>query len=339
MRKGKRINRRNFLITATAAGLTPSVAVAANAIFEPNTPSYAAQTGQTAAAAQSPTLQVPVRELGKTGAKISCLSIGGDFSFLDKQIVLRKAVEWGVTCWDTAYNYGRGNAEIGFGQFISQNPDARAKLFLVSKASIMWGTVTLMQNEQMQEALEACNKAGVGVIAMKTLSAGIGRLQGIETEEDQKLAGHFVEKGFTEGQAKIKAVLQDTRIASACVGMGSVSILSSNVAAALDKTALSDTDMAGLQDYARATRSGYCAGCSQICDAALGRQSPINDVMRYLMYFNCYGDKDRARTLFGQLPSDVRERLLATDYSPAELRCPQRMPIGDCMAEAVGKLA
>jgi uncharacterized protein len=425
MRKGKRINRRNFLITATAAGLTPSVAVAASAIFEPNTPFFAAQTGQTAGAVQNPTLQVPMRELGKTGAKISCLSIGGDFSFLDKQIVLRKAVEWGVTCWDTAYSYGSGNAEIGFGQFISQNPDARAKLFLVSKASIMWGTVTaealearlqeslkrmntqyidlyyawhgltdpanmtdevrkwaesakqrklirflgfsthanmancltaaaklgwidaataqynfrLMQNQPMQEALEACNKAGVGVIAMKTLSAGIGRLQGIETEEDQKLAGHFVEKGFTEGQAKIKAVLQDPRIASACVGMGSVSILSSNVAAVLDKTALSDTDTAVLQDYARATRSGYCAGCSQICDAALGKQSRINDVMRYLMYFNSYGDRDRARTLFGQLPSDVRESLLATDYSPAELRCPQRMPIGDCMAEAVGKLA
>jgi len=215
---------------------------------------------------------------------------------------------------------------------------AAAKLGWIDAATTQYN-FRLMQNNQMQEALEACKNSGTGIIAMKTLSSGIGRLQGIETEEDQKLAGHFLEKGFTEGQAKIKAALQDTRVASACVGMGSVSLLSSNVAAVLDKTALSDTDMAVLQDYAWVTRSGYCAGCSWICDSAMGRPSHINDVMRYLMCYNSYGDKGRAKTLFAQLPDEIRKRLLATDYSPAELRCPQRIRIAERIVEAVGKLA
>jgi aryl-alcohol dehydrogenase-like predicted oxidoreductase len=66
----------------------------------------------------------------------------------------------------------------------------------------------LMQDAEMQAAVEACHKAGVGLIAMKTQAFG----QKFETEEDKKLVGHFLQRGFTEGQAKIKAVLEDKRI-------------------------------------------------------------------------------------------------------------------------------
>ena len=61
--------------------------------------------------------------------------------------------------------------------------------------------------------------------------------------------------------------------------------------------------------------------------------------MRYLMYYNCYGQKDWARQLFARIPSDVRDRLLIIDYSVAEARCPQHLAIGKLVAEAVRKLA
>ncbi len=57
------------------------------------------------------------------------------------------------------------------------------------------------------------------------------------------------------------------------------------------------------------------------------------------MYCNSYGDTDRARGLFGQNPTEVRNKLLSTDYSAAEARCPQRMPIAKLVCEAVSKLA
>jgi hypothetical protein len=121
--------------------------------------------------------------------------------------------------------------------------------------------------------------------------------------------------------------------------MKNVAILTSNVAAVLDKTKLTQADMAVLHEYAQATCSGYCAGCADICDAALPGIPYVSEIMRYLMYYNSYGEKDMARELFAQIPSDVRGRLLSTDYSLAEARCPQRMPIGRLVAEAVGKLA
>ena len=50
-------------------------------------------------------------------------------------------------------------------------------------------------------------------------------------------------------------------------------------------------------------------------------------------------DKDRAKQLFTQIPRNVRDKLLNIDYRHAEARCPQNLPIGNLIAEAVGKLA
>ncbi len=191
----------------------------------------------------------------------------------------------------------------------------------------------LMKNDEMQKAVDACYKAGVALTAMKT-QKGVNA----ETDEDKKLMEHFTAKGFTEGQAKIKAVIEDERIAAVTVGMNSVAIINENVAAMLDKTKLAQDDKDALAEYASATCSGYCAGCANICDAASG-VSNISDVMRSLMYHNSYGDSQLARQTFAEIPADVRSRLLTADYRLAEQRCPQRMPIARLVRQAVEKLA
>ena len=193
----------------------------------------------------------------------------------------------------------------------------------------------LMQNPQMQAAVEACHKAGIGLIAIKTQAHG----QKFETEEDKKLVRHFQQRGFTDGQAKIKVVLEDKRFSSACVAMNNVALLTSNVAAVLDKTKLTQADTKAFRKYAQATCSGYCAGCAQICDSALPDVPYVSDIMRYLMYYNSYGQQKEARELFAKIPGTVRNKLLSIDYSLAEARCPQHMPIGKLVAEAVSKLA
>ena len=191
----------------------------------------------------------------------------------------------------------------------------------------------LTKDPMMQKAIDACYKAGIALTAMKTQKS-----VNVETDEDKKLIEHFSAKGFTEGQAKIKAVMEDERIAAVTVGMNSVALINENVAAMLDKTKLAQDDKDALAEYANATCSGYCAGCSHICDAASG-VSNINDVMRSLMYHNSYGDTQLAKQTFAAIPADVRARLLTTDYRLAEQRCPQHMPIARLVREAVEKLA
>jgi predicted aldo/keto reductase-like oxidoreductase len=195
--------------------------------------------------------------------------------------------------------------------------------------------VVLMQNPQMQEAVQACNEAGVGLIAMKVLLGA----QKKQAEAEDKMVTHFLDKGYTREQALIKAVLEDKRITAACIRMENVTLLRSNIAAVLDKTNLTQADADILRKYAAATCGGYCAGCAYICDAALPDAPYTSDIMRYLMYYNSYGEREEARALFAQIPSNVRNKLLSTDYSPAEARCPQHLPIGKLIAEAVSKLA
>ena len=368
--------------------------------------------------------QVPRRKLGKTGIDVPCLSLGGDYNFIDNQIILRKSLQWGINYWDTAHWYAGGNSEIGIGKFLAKNPGIRKELFIATKASgaenvkdvekhlqtslkrlnteyvdlyygvhmlsdpsrltdelkqwaksakkrelirffgftthtnmaqcltaaakLDWIDVImtsynfrLMQDEKMQAAVEACHKAGIGLIAMKVTGQTVWKphRQDVETEEDKKLIRHFLQRGFTEAQAKIKVVLEDKRFSSACIGMDNIAILTSNVAVALDKTKLTRIDKNTLKEYAQATCSAYCAGCANICDSALPQTPYVSEIMRYLMYYNSYGEQKEARELFAQIPAQARNKLLSADYGLAEARCPQHLPIAKLMAEAVSKLA
>jgi predicted aldo/keto reductase-like oxidoreductase len=121
--------------------------------------------------------------------------------------------------------------------------------------------------------------------------------------------------------------------------MENVAVLTKNVAAVLDKTKLTQTDMDIFKEYAHATCTGYCAGCAHICDAALPDTPYVSDIMRYLMYYNSYGDQKSAKQLFAQIPAKARNKLLSIDFSLAETRCPQHLPISKLVAEALTKLA
>ena len=353
---------------------------------------------------------VPTRPFGKTGVQVSVLSLGGMFDIPSNQLVLRQALKWGVTYWDTADCYEGGRSERGIGSFFSKYPEARNKVFLVSKSDsrdpqgmtrlldrslermktdyidlyfvhgissinelnngtrawaqkakaegkikffgfsshsnmeeclleaaklgwidgiMMTYNYRLMHKTEMKEAVAACKEAGIGLTAMKTQGGW-----SFGSSSAAKLVDTFIERGFTDAQAKLKAVWTNPHIASICSQMPNITILMSNVAAAMDKTNLSAGDLRLLDQYAKETAANYCAGCSNICEKALGGAVPVATVMRYLMYYESYGDRYRARSLYGQLTPEVRARIESLDYSLAERRCPQGMSIGRLMKRA-----
>jgi uncharacterized protein len=192
-----------------------------------------------------------------------------------------------------------------------------------------------MKDPKMQDAIEACSKAGIGMIAIKTIGATLD----VKSEEDRKLSGYFTDKGFDPYQAKVKAVLEDKRITAAAVGMKTVAIADLYAKAVTDKVQLGAADHAALQQYAQATCDSYCPGCSHHCGEVLPDLPRLSDVMRYLMYHNSYGARDYARSLFAMIPADARQRMLTADYRLAETRCPQHIPIGRMVAEAFRVLA
>ena len=359
---------------------------------------------------------VPMRPFGRTGVDVSILGLGGMFDINTNQIILKQALKYGVTYWDTADCYNGGKSETGIGMYFEKNPEARKQVFLVSKSDdrdpegmtklltrslermktdyidlyfihgvknisemtddmkawvarakkekkirffgfsthsnmeallqaasgmpwidgiMMTYNYRLMHSDEMRNAVDACVKAGIGLTAMKTQGGGQVKA---DSETELKMAGRFLEQGFTDKQAKLKAVWEEPNIACICSQMPNMTVLAANIAAALDKTALSADSRALLREYARETCSGYCAGCSSLCESAVNSPVPIADVMRHLMYSRDYGDHSLAASLFDRLPVGARETFANLDFSRAESVCPNRLPIGRLMREAVQEL-
>ena len=191
-----------------------------------------------------------------------------------------------------------------------------------------------MHRPEMQAALDACEKAGIGLTAMKTMASRGGR----ETPEQAALLAPLTAKGFTPGQAKLKVVMEHPQIACACVQMPNMRFCQENIAAALDRVKLDVASRDALERHAAATCTGYCSGCRHLCESALATAMPVRDVMRHLMYHHNYPEVD-AHALFAELPADLRARLPHLDYTAAERVCPNRLPIGQLMHEAAQVLA
>jgi len=396
-KKQQGVTRRGFIRSVGIGGM------AATALGIPG-----AVGGQVAA--------MPRRKLGKTGVEVSILCLGGMFDTVNNQLLLRQALNWGVTYWDTAEGYGNGLSEEGFGRFFTRYPATRKEIFLVTKfrpsppdklsealdkglkrlqtdyvdaffthgisdfnqitgvrdwaeqmkkagkikffgfsthtnmedcllaaAKSGWiDTVMftynfrLMNTPKMKEAVDACAQAGIGLTSFKTQAGGQVKP---DAEAEFKLLQKFLDKGFTDKQAKLKAVWENPNIASVCSQMPNLAYLSANVAAARDLKSLAKSDFEALERFAAETRSGYCAGCGRICQAAVGGKVPVNDVMRCLMYYKDYGDRELARDVFAGLPEEARSHLAEMDYSQAERACPQGLAIAELMAEASELLA
>ena len=388
----KNVTRRDFIKIAGAAGAGSMLSA-----------------GQVLAqvAAEPAPAALPARTFGKTGVKVPMLALGGIFDIVANQLVLQRALDFGVTYWDTANGYTNGNSEKGIGMYFEKHPEVRKRIFLVSKAGThdparlsemleeslrrmktdyidlyflhgigrgedltpdvkawaekakaankirFFGFSThgnmenslqaaaklgwidgimlkydfrLMSTDNMRAATEACANAGIGLTAMKTQGGGPLRA---ETDADLKLGGHFIKRGFTDKQAKLKAVWDNSQIAAICSQMSSITVLESNVAAAHDKTKLTAADRAALHRYALETHSQFCAGCTHLCEPAAGR-APIGDALRCLMYHRVYGDPGLAQETFAGLAHPVAN----VDYTAAEAVCPQRLPIARLMREA-----
>lgn len=194
----------------------------------------------------------------------------------------------------------------------------------------------LMHESRMKAAVDACYQAGIGLTAMKTMGGGPVKS---DSEPEIKMAGRFMQKGFTDHQAKLMAVWKDERIASICSQMPNLTIMAANAVAALDQTRLSQSDHTLLSQYARETCGNYCSGCVRLCSQVLAKEVPINDVMRSLMYYHSYQDPGLARSTFKALAPQTRQLLTQLDFNEAERACPRNLPIGRLMQEAASLLA
>jgi hypothetical protein len=96
---------------------------------------------------------------------------------------------------------------------------------------------------------------------------------------------------------------------------------------------LTDAEVQALDRYADATRSLACDGCDHLCGAAVDAPVRIAATLRFLMYHEVYGEAEKARRLFGELPDESR-RLEGVDFSGANAVCPNGVDVAWHMERA-----
>ena len=191
----------------------------------------------------------------------------------------------------------------------------------------------------MEDALQQCHESGIGVFAVKSMGLSVQKkteLQKLPLNEkrlNSLLKGH----DLSFEQAKMKAIWQNPHLTSICSLMPSSDILQSNASAAMDAHSFHPEIAKLLAEYANITGKYFCRRCGA-CDSANGDKVPIFDIMEMLMYARGYGNRQWAVQRFGQIPVEIRRKMENSDYTYAEKKCPQKMPIARLMKEACMEL-
>jgi predicted aldo/keto reductase-like oxidoreductase len=178
-------------------------------------------------------------------------------------------------------------------------------------------------------AIDRCHKAGIGLLAMKT--------HGSVTPEIEQVV-EFRSQNFTLGQAKLKSVWADERIASVVSEMDSVQVARENIVAAKSEIPLNAEESHQLNRLAALTAGYACNGCSHLCEAAIQGQTAIADQLRYLAYFESYGKTKRAQELYRAMPAAARQ-FGVDDLKRAAAVCPQGIDIAARLHKAQQLLA
>ena len=166
-------------------------------------------------------------------------------------------------------------------------------------------------------AIDNCKKAGIGLLAMKTMGSVPRTIEKVV---------QFRSQNFTLQQAKLKSVWADERIDSLVSEMDSVRVARENIAAAKSEVSLTAEESHQLNQLAALTANYACNGCSHLCEAALADTTAIEASLRYLMYYECYGKTQRARALYHSIPASAR-RFAEGDLQKASAACPQGIDI------------
>jgi len=188
----------------------------------------------------------------------------------------------------------------------------------------------------MTAAIQTARKAGMGIVAMKTLAGGLSRV----TRGDRLYgaAQDAVKKTFsTEGAplAAIKWALKNPGLDTAIVCMTDHDQLDENLRAMAEPyTDKDDKLLNQLLAYISPMYCRMCGHCGGVCDKGV----PVPDMLRFLTYVEGYGQFALAREKFLELPEHVRG-IRCGDCGTCTVDCPHGVHVQARVARAQELLA
>jgi aryl-alcohol dehydrogenase-like predicted oxidoreductase len=167
--------------------------------------------------------------------------------------------------------------------------------------------------------LEKAKQHDVGIVAMKTLKGA----------KHTNLA-QFRDEAGAYSQAAFRWVLSNPQVSCLVVSFSQLQHCDEYIAAS--GTAPQPSDVTLLRRYDTLTAGDYCQPHCGVCLDACPEDLPINDVLRYRMYFRDYGWEKEGMRLFAQLERDAS--VCAGCPAPCAGSCPIGVPIREKMLDA-----
>lgn len=163
---------------------------------------------------------------------------------------------------------------------------------------------------------------GVGVVAMKTL----------------KGAKHSALSDFTPteresfSQAAFKWVLSNQNVSGLVVSMNSLPQLDEYLYASGQPLQTSDVEL--LEKYDRLVSNDYCRPGCGACLSSCPSNVPVNDILRYAMYYENYGQQRVGMEAYARIPALQNASQCVSCKTPCDTACPFGLPVREKMTRA-----
>ena len=217
----------------------------------------------------------------------------------------------------------RQSGKAKFVGFSTHHP-ARAMILQVAAKSGFLDAIMLQNNpwiaaeDDMNRALDACYKRGIGLISMKQVAGNMNL---------NEMAQHLPDvaaKGLTPYQALLHAIWTDERFASVCVSMRNTDQIRENAAAAQSFQPMTKAAIDRLRDACLAAGPTLCASCDGRCSRAAGTRAELGNLTRFLTYHDHHGYRAEARRLYAELGDPARD-WRGADLEAARRACPNQL--------------
>jgi aryl-alcohol dehydrogenase-like predicted oxidoreductase len=156
----------------------------------------------------------------------------------------------------------------------------------------------MQKGDELDNALEACHQAGIGLIAMKEMQP-----YAKAPKQHPKLEG----TGLTTHQMVLHRVWSDPRIASICSAIDNIQQMEENTMAARKfNDPISTEAREALVEIAALSVAPMCPGCPSCNALAKQTEYAFSDISRYVMYYE-QGTDPEARDYFHKLNTAQRD--------------------------------
>ena len=185
----------------------------------------------------------------------------------------------------------------------------------------------IAQDDDMNRALDACYKRGIGLISMKQVAGNMNLHEiGIQFPE-------LAAMGLTPYQALLHAIWTDERFSSVCVSMRNTDQIRENAAAARIFKPLTKAEIDRLRDACIAAGPTMCASCDGRCSRAAGTTAELGNLTRFLTYHDHHGYRAEARRLYAELDDAARD-WQGADLEAARRACPNQLDFAKLLPRA-----